>query len=318
MSSVDFVLSNLDQSLTMSVSGDILKAQPVTITADATAEFYVDTQDFQNIFMFQTDSDDVDTITNETDTKYFVRKAQVPANMVVNPCHAWVSTGAIATADRLGVIADNRELVKHDFIRHIAKSLFNTHLGVDLFTNEDVVKYDLAYKGHNEAWLNGVYASLNNVSDASLNVTTHAGNYGTDASYGLYLTNDASGNDNLCRELLKQIAYVAPNRLATLGSTASIVVDGSNGYYKMPFLDGDSISFVLTVNAAENQHLLVNSGTPVPARTYRIRLNIRDTVTKGATHADGTNVIVSDTAPALYDGVSVTDNLNTSFPYGAV
>lgn len=317
MSSVDFVLSNLDQSLTMSISGDILKAQPLAITADATAEFYIKTLDFQNIFMFQTDSDDVDTITNGTDTKYFVRKAQMSSDMVVNPCHAWVSSGAIATADRLGVISDNRELVKHDFIRHIAKSLFNTHLGVDLFTNEDVVKYDLAYKGHNEAWLNGVYSNINNVSDLSLNTTTHAGKYGTDATYGKYLTNDASGNNNLCRELLKQLAYVAPNRLATLGSTPSVVVDGSNGYYKMPFLDGDSISFVLTVNAATNQHLVVNKATAVPARTYRIRLNVRDTVTKGATHADGTNVVVSDTAPLLYNGVAPASNLNTSYPYSS-
>lgn len=315
MSTVSFVLSALDQSLTMSVSGDILKAQPIVPTTDAVAEFYVKTLDLQNLFMFQTDSDDVDTITNTTDTKYFVRQSQLPAALVLNPCHAWVSTNAIATADRLGVIADNRELVKHDFIRHIAKSLFNTHLGVDLFTNEDLVKYDLAYKGHNEAWKNGVLASISGVSDVSLNTTTHAGNYGTDASYGLYLTNDASGSNNLCRELLRQIGYVAPNRLATLGSTPSIVVDGSNGYYKMPFLDGDSISFVLTINAAPNQHLVVNKGTAVPARTYRIRLNVRDNVLKASSHADGTNVIVSDTAPLLYNGEVPADNLNNSFPY---
>lgn len=315
MSSVSFVLSALDQSLTMSVSGDILKGQPIAPTTDAVAEFYVKTLDLQNLFMIQTDSDDVDTITNGTDTKYFVRKSLLPSDLVLNPCHAWVSTNAIATADRLGVISDNRELVKHDFIRHIAKSLFNTHLGVDLFTNEDTVKYDLAYKGHNEAWKNGVLSSINNVSDVSLNVTTFAGKYGTDATYGKYLTNDASGSNNLCRELLRQIGYVAPNRLATLGSTASIVVDASNGYYKMPFLDGDSISFVLTINAAPNQHLLVNKATAVPSRTYRIRLNVRDTVNKASVASNSTNVIVSDTAPLLYNGVAPTDNLNTSFPY---
>ena len=315
MSSVSFVLSALDQSLTMSISGDILKASPIVPTTDAIAEFYVKTLDLQNLFMFQTDSDDIDTITNSTDTRYFVRQSVLPSALILNPCHAWVSTNPVATADRIGIISDNRELVKHDFIRHISKSLFNTHLGVDLFTNEDSVKYDLAYKGHNEAWKNGILASIQAVGDVSLNTTTFAGKYGTQETYGKYLTNDASGSNNLCRELLKQIAFVAPNRLTTLGSTPSIIVDGSYGYYKMPFLDGDSISFVLTLNAAPNQHLVVNKATAVPARTYRIRLNVRDTVNKGSTHVNGTNIIVNDTAPLLYNGVAPADNLNNSYPY---
>jgi hypothetical protein len=308
---VDFSLTSLNTSITMSVSGDILKLDIPSLEVDAIAEYYIKADDMRKVFIFQTDSDDVDTITNGTDIKYFVRKNQWPSGLVLNPCHAWVQSSLqVATTDKLGVIADNRELVKHDFVRHIAKSLFNTHLAVDLFTNEDDLKYDLAYKGHNTAWGN-IWNSLVTVSDASLNTTTYANLYGQDASYGYYLTGDASANTNICRQLLSQLIKTAPTRLQNLNT---YVVDASKGYYSVPLLDGDSISFKLTLNTAPNQHLLVNRPTPVPSRSYQIRINLRDSVSKGSSHADAVNVIVNDTAPLSYGGVAVTNNLNSSYP----
>jgi hypothetical protein len=309
--SVDFTLSYLDVAISMSVTGELLGLDIPSLEGDAIAEYYVKASDMRKVFMFQSDSDDVDTITNGTDLKYFVRRSQWPSGLVLNPCHAWVqSSQQIATTDRLGQIADNRELVKHDFIRHIAKSLFNTHLAVDLFNNEDLLKYDLAYKGHNTAWAN-VWNSISGVSDVSLNPTTYNGLYGTDASYGYYLTGDASANTNICRQLLSQLIKTAPARLQNLNT---YVVDASNGYYSVPLIDGDSISFKLVLQPAANQHLLVNRPSPVPARTYQIRINLRDSVSKGASHSDSVNVIVNDTAPLTYNGVSVTDTLNSSYP----
>jgi hypothetical protein len=308
---VHFNLPNLNTSITMSVSGDLLKLDIPLLEADAIAEYYVTASDMRNVFMFQSDSDDVDTITNGTDIKYFVRKNLWPSGLILNPCHAWVqSAQQIATTDKLGVIADNRELVKHDFVRHIAKSLFNTHLAVDLFTNENELKYDLAYKGHNTAWSN-IWSSISGVSDASLNTTSYNGLYGQDASYGYYLTGDGSANTNICRQLLSQLTKSAPIRLQNLNT---YVVDASKGYYSVPLVAGDSISFKLTLNTAANQHLLVNRPTAVPSRTYQIRINLRDSVSKGNSHADAVNVIVNDTAPVLYGGVSVTNSLNTSYP----
>ena len=308
---VDFNLSYLNVAISMSVSGDLLKLDIPSLEGDAIAEYYVLASDMRKVFVFQSDSDDVDTITNGTDIKYFVRKNQWPSGLVLNPCHAWVqSAQQIATTDRLGLIADNRELVKHDFIRHIAKSLFNTHLAVDLFSNEDTLKYDLAYKGHNTAWGN-IWNSISQISDISLNTTSYASLYGQDASYGYYLTGDASANTNLCRQLLSQLIKTAPNRLQNLNT---YVVDASKGYYSVPLMAGDSISFKLTLQPAPNQHLLVNRPVPVPARTYQIRINLRDSVSKGSIHSDGVNVIVNDTSPLTYNGSAVIDNLNTSYP----
>jgi hypothetical protein len=309
--SVHFSLSYLNTSITMSVSGDLLKVDIPSLEADAIAEYYVTASDMRNVFMFQSDSDDIDTITNGTDIKYFVRKNLWPSGLVLNPCHAWVqSAQQIATTDKLGVIADNRELVKHDFVRHIAKSLFNTHLAVDLFTNENDLKYDLAYKGHNTAWGN-IWSSITGVSDASLNTTSYSGLYGQDAIYGYYLNGDASDNTNICRQLLSQLTKTAPTRLQNLNT---YVVDASNGYYSVPLVTGDSISFKLTLQTAPNQHLLVNRPTAVPSRSYQIRINLRDSVSKGTSHADAVNVTVNDTEPVLYGGVVVTNSLNTSYP----
>jgi len=41
---------------------------------------------------------------------------------------------------------------------------------------------------------------------------------------------------------------------------------------------------------------------------------LRDTVTRGTTQQNGTNLIVNDTAPPTYLGSVPTDTLNTSYP----
>jgi hypothetical protein len=356
--------------------------------------------------------------------------------------------------------------------------LFNTHLAVDLFTNEDDLKYDLAYKGHNTAWGN-IWNSISEVSDISLNTISYSGLYGQDASYGYYLTGninyefppklltntntiitnapygngeyivtgtphnssagryrfsvfrgagnntdgyyqsgnldyvDSTGdgyiakhitlkvprpfilkkylvktigtditrtptnfriygsnngttwtlldsqpsadpatpketiytvdnninsyyyykyahangiqlavlryygelqetsNPNISRQLLSQLVKTAPERLQNLNT---YVIDASKGIYSVPLLTGDSISFKLTLQTAPNQHLLVNRPTAVPSRSYQIRINLRDSVIKGSTHADAVNVIVNDTSPLTYNGSVVLNNLNTSYP----
>lgn len=310
MTLIDFTLSALNVNILMSASGEVLKIPSETIISDATAEYYVKTTDLRNVFMFQTDSNDIDSITNNTDIKYFVRKNQWPTGLILNPCHAWVqSTQQIAGTNRLGNIPDYKELVKHDFIRHIAKSLFNTHLAVDLFSNEDELKYDLAYKGYYNAWGN-IWSSINNISDLSLNQTTYLNLFGNDPSYGYYLTNDCSNNTNISRQLLNQIIKDQPSRLQNLNTYS---IDASNGYYLLPLLDGDSIVFKLTLQSTQNQHLLLNKSTPIPERSYKIRINLKSSVTNDYIHSDGVNVIPHDLKPKIYNGNLVTETLNNRF-----
>lgn len=280
---VDFVLEKFNYELEMGVSGELYTAVTPVLDVSATAEYYVSVADMRKTFYFQTDSRDINDLSGE-DVKYYVKW---PAHVVLNPCHAFVSSDPIAVTNSNGVIDDNRQLVKHDFIRHVAKDLFNTHLGVDLFSNEQELKDDLASKGHTQAW-----ASI--LSDISAVNVLNNTLLGPDAS-GEYYTSDALDTSaNLCRELLGQLLKTAPSRVYDL---SAIAVDGNLALEKffIPFEDGDSISFKLTLSAAPNQHELVSKATAVPDRNYKIRLNVVNTVNAdSATHVSGTNVIVND------------------------
>lgn len=288
---VDFVLEKFNYELEMGVSGELYTTVTPVLDVSATAEYYVSVADMRKTFYFQTDSRDINDLSGE-DVKYYVNW---PAHVVLNPCHAFVSTDPIAVTNANGVLDDNRQLVKHDFIRHVAKDLFNTHLGVDLFSNEQQLKDDLASKGHSEAWA----SILTDISAVNvLNNTL----LGPDVS-GEYYTSDALDTSaNLCRELLGQLLNTAPSRMYDL---SAIAVDANIALEKffIPFEDGDSISFKLTLSAAPNQHELVSKQNPVPDRTYKIRLNVVNTVNAdSATHASGTNVVVNDcTDTTLHD-----------------
>jgi len=280
---VDFVLEKFNYELEMGVSGELYAVAPPTLDTSANAEYYVSVADMRDTFYFQTDSRDINDLSGD-DIKYYVNW---PAHVVLNPCHAFVSGNPIAVTNVNGVIADNRQLVKHDFIRHVANDLFNTHLGVDLFSNEQDLKDDLASKGHTEAWAS-ILADISAVN--VLNETL----LGPDASGEYYTTDALDTSANLCRELLGQLLKTAPSRVYDL---SAIAVDSNIGLEKffIPFEDGDSISFKLTLSAAPNQHELVSKANPVPDRSYKIRLNVVNTVNADSgTHASGTNVIVND------------------------
>lgn len=308
--SINFYIQQFNYSITMT-SGTFNKEEPNIYASDSIANFYVKTQDIRNVFMFKSNSLDINE-TSISDIKYFVRMSLWPNNLVINPCHAWVQHHhEIANSDKYGTIPDNRQLVKHDFIRYISKELFNTHLATDLFLNENVLKYDLAWKGHYKVW-NDIKNTLHNVDTIDLSVNLfNESMYGIDPIYGKYLTNDASGNENLCRKLINQMMSVSPSRFKNLND---IAIDISNGYYYVPFMNNDSISFILTLNPANNQHKLVNRSNPIPPRTYKIQINIKDDVVNSFNRIEGSNVIVDDTSPSTYLGETVTDNLNYSYP----
>jgi hypothetical protein len=280
---VDFVLETFNYELEMGVSGEMFEIPIPVLDTSANAEYYASVSSMRNAFYFQTDSRDISDLSGD-DIKYYVNW---PVHVILNPCHAYVSSNAIATTDLSGNIPSNRQLVKHDFIRHIAKDLFNTHLAVDLFQNEQALKDDLASKGHSEAW----ESILSDISAVSITNTTLQG---PDGSGEYYITNGITTNNNLTRELLGQVISSAPVRLYDLSGIAlnnNLALEK----FSIPFQDGDSISFKLTLKAAPNQHLLVDKVNPVPDRTYRIRLNIVDTVNgDSSTYEAGSNVIVDD------------------------
>ena len=268
---IDFVLDTFNGDLQMTAKALLDAGQtPETIVADAVAVYEVTANSMQNAFYFESDSRDLSD-NAASDIKYYVNW---PSAYVLNPAHAYVNSGPIATTDADGTIPDNRLLVKHDFIRHIAKSLFNTHLGVDLFSNEAEVVEDLASKGH-AAWTGNIKPALDAVS---------AGGNLVDPSGG-YMTNALDTSANLCKVLFKQMTQMDKSRFAVLDTLA--MDSSANNLFCLPFKGGDSISFKVVVHSDSTQQSIIDGSTPVPARSYRIKLKMVDAIPSNVVVDDG-------------------------------
>jgi hypothetical protein len=286
---IDFVLDHFNTSFTLDACGQILQTTIPTIDVSATAEVDIDVHMFRNVFRFWTDSSDVDGISpstdssanNASDIKYYVKLEHWDASAVINPAHALVTNGGIAYtggSNNDGTVFDlSRSLVKHDFLRYISQQLFNTHLGVDLFTNEGDMTYNIAKQGHLYGW--GADPNASGAETSIWKTLVDASNGAMEADAGYY-TNDTLTEANLTRELLGQLSNSADGRKRL----ADILIDNSNnttkyadGTYAIPFENGDSVSLKVTLNAAANQHLLTGVGE-IPPRTYRIKINLLDNI----------------------------------------
>lgn len=255
MTTVDFILEGLNANLAMDLSGALSGVLHTALDVSATAVYYVKTSDMKNVFKFQSDSFDV---TNDaaTDVKYYVYRDATnwPANLKLNPANAAMISPNWMVATEGGVAA-NKNLVKHDFVRYLAKSLFNTVHGVDLFANEAELLTSLVTGG--KAARLDIETALDNVNAV------------TGASGGLtpnkYATNALTGTSNICRELMLQIVNQRPERFNDLSNntTGQII--------SVPLKDGDNFNFKVTVSAAAGQHDLTSVGSIVP-RSYGVKI----------------------------------------------
>jgi hypothetical protein len=121
------------------------------------------------------------------------------------------SAGMLGTTE---LFSENKMLAKHDFLRYIAFSLFNTIHGVDLFRNEFDLLENSTYMG--ETVRNNIEGILSGISTTSGDESMPY-----DASGNKYLTNAASGNTNLCREF-----RLLRRRLLGFIITAPMIRDG--------------------------------------------------------------------------------------------
>jgi hypothetical protein len=234
-------LDYLNQSFTMGVSGDIDDFNVTDITdISATAQLTMTVAEAKAVFRYWTDASDI-TNAEADDIIYYVKMTEWPDD-ISNVCHANLvaSSGAIG-GDSFDA---NKSMVTHDFIRYLAEKLFNTHLGVDLFNNEEAMRDDLYAKGRT-AW---------EAIDASLG-----------AANGM--TNTTTSNANITRQLMGQLMDASASRFSTLEAT------DASGTRALPFVENDIIEFKLTINAADNQHALTGVSA-IPARPYRIQIKL--------------------------------------------
>jgi hypothetical protein len=268
---VNFALIGLNQTFNLSTLAELDAYAIIPDTTDATAVFYVRLSDMLNVFKYQTDSADVNDI-DASDIRYYVFHRKWPTELKINPSHAMMDK-----AESSGKLGENftsdRSLLKHDFIRYLALRLFNTVHGVDLFRNESDLRENMTYFGENVRYnIDGI---LSGISTTSSSVSMSY-----DASANKYLTNDSSGNTNLCRELMRQVAAHAPSRFYNNGGNTA---DLRN----VPFVENDTITFKVIVESAADQNVLTGVSS-IPSRSYTIKLILNNTVTSD------TNTVVSD------------------------
>lgn len=287
---VNFTLEGLNQAFSLDLSGALAGEAPATIDASCVAVFNVKTTDMKAVFKYEADSFDVND-TDASDIKYYVYMNAWPATLKLNPAHAHTLTAA-PLLETAGEIVAEKNLVKHDFVRYLAKSLFNTPHGVDLFSNEDALLTDLVQKG----------AVARLAIDASLNAVNQAAADLSGTSPHKYSTNATDTPANFSRVLLRQVANAAPARFH---GTADI-----SGIHSIPFVDGDSINFKVAIAPAALQHNLTTQAGPFNTRVYKIKLNlVADAASPVGNIVPGESDIVG--------GVAATYVSGTEYPYHA-
>jgi hypothetical protein len=273
---VDFVLSNLTSSVTLSTQATIAQ-QVLSISGDATAVFFVRVNDMKNVFQFETDAVNINDLSSQ-DMKFYVNMGAWPSNYLpaLNPANAMldvpgISTGAISSVSGISSLPydHNKQLVKHDFLRYVAQRMFNTYQAVDIFQNQLAVIQNIESvcdgSAPGRSWYD-ISAALHSVAVNG----THPGLL-LDMHSEKYMTVATTSADNLCRELFLQIVGNAPTRFQGVGGAGSIL----NGGVRQPLLfeSGDSINFNLTINAAPGQNNVNNLNVAaIPSRTYTIKI----------------------------------------------
>jgi hypothetical protein len=297
MSSINFVLTAFESSVTMDICGNLFTEPIPPLDVSATAIIYVDRAVMRNIFQYRTDATDV-IDSSLSDLKYFTFsnywRDEVDAvnddTNYMNPANAmmfglpspYTTSNEITSTDKLGnTYANNKRLVAHDFTRYLAQCLFNTAFGVDLFNNEAELLQSLrsrcGYQLQPDGALYQITDKIHNVDASNTNaLLTHV-----DPVSGLYcMTNSDVGETNLCRTLFNQMMGKEPQRFSNIDASDGIVNTNPYSVYDLrplPFSEGDTIEYKLIIAPAANQHLLTGV-SPIDARSYRILLYLTDSV----------------------------------------
>ena len=253
--SVDIVLQAFDSSFVLSSQAILPDLSYVLDTsADIALTQEVNASVLSEVFYFRTDEDITSVPSDSSHVQYYVDKSKLTGGQAtLNPFNGTVVRGRYVASDHLG----------KDFLRDMAQHLFNTHYGVDLFTNEDAVVADISTKSTTVA------NDLFNTKMGAVNID-NTSIQGPDAS-GWYFKKDDTSNTNLTREILNQLLTSSPGRFAD--KTAIRKYTDVSGLYGVPFVANDTLSYKLTVTANANQHTTINTGAPaLGPRTYTVIL----------------------------------------------
>ena len=284
---MNFILEAFQHTVTLDLCGNIFSQVVGALDASATAILYVNTADIKNVFKFQTDSTDVNNL-NDADLQYYVYPDEWP---LLNPANAMLddagASNPIASADAAAVtLPANKMMVAHDFTRYLADELFNTHLGVDLFDNEVELLQSIRRACDNSAAGHTLFDIVNVLKNVGVDGDGSEPDAGLEGAAGSkYMTNstadDAEANKkNVCRVIFNQMT--SANGVNRFSDILTGMVTAGTSVASLPFVTGDSISFKLIINPAEDQNDLT-AINEFGSRSYEIKLILADDNTAAGT-----------------------------------
>lgn len=224
---------------------------PSAISSDATITLTngITAAQAQHTFFFRTPCHDTSYVDFYVDIAQWTNLA-----VVLNPNNGIVTSNAYVDGDTVG----------KDFLRDLAKQLFGTHLGAKLFTNEDHVILDIITKCDTVA--TRLLTLLSSIDKTSGTLSTLQ----IDSSGNKYLRGNTISS-NISSELFNQLRVNGNDRF----NTQYNYNETEDGYYRMPILAGDSITFKITISPSSEQRMIIPTGTTsLMDRTYKVVLNV--------------------------------------------
>jgi hypothetical protein len=284
---ISMSLLKFDKIVVLSECGEIYESayDPSFIQWDATAQCNVSLNDIKNMFAFQSDHFDVDDV-SANDIRFYVDNTAIPE---LDLSSNVVFSGPVINVSPTGGTLDMR--LQKDYVRHLAKLLFNTAYGTDLFINEEALDASVI-AALQSAW-SSCAADLLNISIIGTNSNLVENHDSADIPHK-YLLHDAvdeNSNDkfNICREIFKMMVSRASSRFVDLEPLEIVdVVDGdaaksridpnANNLYRLPFVAGDQLVMRVVIQPCHDQSSFLNEDKDAliqsNQRAYLLYLNL--------------------------------------------
>lgn len=236
---ISLYIEGLQLSITASLSEPLTGSSTNPMVADAYTKLNVPLSVVANTFMYWSDGINVDNVVSDG-IKFKTVNYSGWQNVYLARAITNSAFGGIQYYRPTSVMAKNE--IKYDFIRYIAKNIFKTSAGADIFKNNQQCTDFIE---------NNAQAALN----ARLSELETMGEF----------TNEDT-IDNIAGSIFRQIILQQPNR----------IVPNDGDWTPMNLYADDKIFIKLTIHPEPNQHKILNpnNNTLISSRSYLIELTL--------------------------------------------
>jgi hypothetical protein len=247
---VEFILEALaDDSLIATLTsdpkyGELVQAAVTGMDATASIDLYA--ADFNNLFFFRTDDEDV--ADDDEDILYRTNPSRWNAGNSISFSNATVSLANLVGGDATAL---THNTIQYDFVRHMASSITGGYASTDIFSNETALR-------------NAVVATNEGINTSIQTGLTTGGTESTP------LTSTDHSKNNVSRTILLKLLS---GNVFTQSRVHTVMHNRTNAdtWMTVPFMAGDS--FVIKVNYKPNNATPLGENI-ISDRSYKIQLRL--------------------------------------------